>query len=104
MKQNDSVRSPLDRIPFAIRALLAGALALSMIFISAAAALMLLTVAVDARPGKHLNLTHPARVVVVAVRTQARDSMARIRCVVRRGADVPCPLIANGFRPGVIAM
>jgi len=104
MKDLDSVRSPLDRIPFAIRALLAGALALSMIFISAAMALMLLTIAVDARPGKHVNFTHPARIVVVAVRTRASDSIARIRRVVRMDADVPCPLITDGFRPGVIAM
>ena len=57
MEDHHSARSPFDRAPFVVRTLLAGALALSMICISAAVALMLLTVAVGATPGRHTRAT-----------------------------------------------
>lgn len=96
MKDLESVRSPLDRVPFVIRALLAGALALSMILISAAVGLTLLVAVVDATPGRHANRARPARIVAVGIREQAKHSVAGVRRVVRFDARVPCPLTAEG--------
>jgi len=91
--------SPLDRIPFAIRVLIAGALTLSTLFLSVAAGLMLLAYAAGATPGRQPALARPARVVAGAVESRVAESLARFRCAVgigRVGIGIgePCPLIA----------
>jgi hypothetical protein len=78
MKDGYPARSPFDRVPFAIRALLAGALALSMLFLSAAAGLILIAFAVGATPGRHVGIPRPTRVVMLTVRTHAKCSIARM--------------------------
>jgi hypothetical protein len=77
MNDNHPARSPFDRVPFAIRALLAGALALSMLFLSAAAGLILIAFAVGATPGRHLRLDLPSRTVVIGVHSQPKCPLAR---------------------------
>ena len=97
MLQDDSNRSPLDRIPFAIRVLIAGALTLSTLFLSAAAGLMLLAYAAGATPGRHPVLERPARAVAGAIQFRVEDSLARLRDAIgiRGCGGEPCPLAAE---------
>jgi hypothetical protein len=90
MDHADSVRSPFDRVPFAIRALIAGALALSMMFVSLAVALTLLAYAAGVAPGRLAGLSRPARVVVMGVHMHPRNSAARLRTTLQAGAEIPC--------------
>lgn len=77
MSHDDSNRSLLDRVPFAIRVLIAGALTLSTLFLSAAAGVMLFAYSAGSTPGRHPMLAHPARVVAGAVQFLARETPAR---------------------------
>lgn len=95
MSHTDSSLSPLDRIPFAIRVLIAGALTLSTLFLSVAAGLMLLAYAAGATPGRQPALARPVRVVASAVESRVEDSLARLRGVGGIGGGEPCPLIAD---------
>jgi hypothetical protein len=95
MNHNPLNPSPLDRIPFAIRVLIAGALTLSTLFLSVAAGLMLLAYAAGATPGRQPVLARPARVVAGAVESRVEDSLARFRGAVGIGGREPCPLIAD---------
>lgn len=96
MNSQPPARSPFDHVPFVVRAMLAGALALSMMCLSAALGLTLLFFAVGASPAHHARVALPGPVTVLAIRSKPKCAAAAPLTRVRLRHVTCGPLMAAG--------